>query len=33
VHIIESADHTFTLSGPRARLEQVLSDELFAPPA
>jgi alpha-beta hydrolase superfamily lysophospholipase len=33
VHVIDSADHTFTLSGPRARLEQVLSDELFAPPA
>jgi dienelactone hydrolase len=31
VHIIDSADHTFTLSGPRARLEQVLTDELFAP--
>jgi alpha-beta hydrolase superfamily lysophospholipase len=31
VHIIDSADHTFTLSGPRARLEQVLSEELFAP--
>ena len=30
VHIIDSADHTFTWSGPRARLEQVLSDELFA---
>ena len=33
VHIIDSADHTFTWSGPRARLEQVLSDELFAPQA
>lgn len=32
VHIIDSADHTFTQSGPRARLEQVLSEELFAPP-
>jgi alpha-beta hydrolase superfamily lysophospholipase len=31
VHIIDSGDHTFTFSGPRARLEQVLSDELFAP--
>jgi alpha-beta hydrolase superfamily lysophospholipase len=31
VHIIDSADHTFTWSGPRARLEQVLSEELFAP--
>ena len=30
VHIIDSGDHTFTFSGPRARLEQVLSDELFA---
>jgi alpha-beta hydrolase superfamily lysophospholipase len=29
VHIIDSADHTFTRSGPRAALEQVLSDELF----
>jgi len=33
VHIIDSADHTFTLSGPRARLEQVLTDALCAPPA
>jgi hypothetical protein len=31
VHVIDSADHTFTWSGPRARLEQVLSEELFAP--
>jgi alpha-beta hydrolase superfamily lysophospholipase len=30
IHIIDSADHTFTWSGPRARLEKVLSDELFA---
>jgi alpha-beta hydrolase superfamily lysophospholipase len=32
VHIIESADHTFTRIAPRARMEQALSDELFAPP-
>ena len=32
VRIIDSGDHTFTFSGPRAQLEQVLSDELFAPP-
>jgi alpha-beta hydrolase superfamily lysophospholipase len=31
IHIIDSGDHTFTFSGPRAQLEQVLSDELFAP--
>jgi alpha-beta hydrolase superfamily lysophospholipase len=31
VHIIDSADHTFTLSGPRTRLEEILSDELIAP--
>jgi alpha-beta hydrolase superfamily lysophospholipase len=31
VHVIDSADHTFTRIGPRARLEQVLSEELFAP--
>jgi alpha-beta hydrolase superfamily lysophospholipase len=30
VHIIDSADHTFTQSGTRAALEQVLCDELFA---
>lgn len=33
VHIIDSADHTFTQSGARARLEDVLSDELPVPPA
>jgi alpha-beta hydrolase superfamily lysophospholipase len=30
VHIIDSADHVFSKSGPRAVLEEVLSDELFA---
>lgn len=30
VHIIDSADHTFTQSRTRAALEQVLCDELFA---
>jgi len=30
VYVIESADHTFTRIGPRARMEQVLSEELFA---
>jgi pimeloyl-ACP methyl ester carboxylesterase len=30
VHVIDSADHTFTRIAPRARLEQVLSEELFA---
>jgi alpha-beta hydrolase superfamily lysophospholipase len=30
VHIIESADHVFSRSGPRAVLEKILSDELFA---
>jgi len=30
VHIIDSADHTFTQSATRAALEQVLCDELFA---
>ncbi len=30
VHIIDSADHTFTQSGTRAALAQVLRDELFA---
>ena len=33
LHIIDSADHTFTLSAPRARLEQVLTEELVAPRA
>ena len=31
VHILESGDHTFSHSGPRAVLEDVLSLELFAP--
>ena len=30
VHIIDRADHVFSKSGPRAVLEKVLSDELFA---
>jgi pimeloyl-ACP methyl ester carboxylesterase len=30
VHIIDSADHIFSRSGPRALLERILSDELFA---
>jgi alpha-beta hydrolase superfamily lysophospholipase len=30
VYVIESADHTFTRIGPRARMEQVLSEELLA---
>ncbi len=30
VRIIDSADHTFSRSGPRQVLEQVLSEELFA---
>jgi alpha-beta hydrolase superfamily lysophospholipase len=30
VHIIDSADHVFSRSGPRAVLEKILSDELFA---
>jgi alpha-beta hydrolase superfamily lysophospholipase len=30
IHVIDSADHTFTRSGPRAHLEEILSDELFA---
>ncbi len=29
VHIIDSADHVFSKSGPRAVLEKILSDELF----
>jgi len=29
VHIVDSADHTFTQSRARAVLEQTLSDELF----
>jgi alpha-beta hydrolase superfamily lysophospholipase len=30
IHIINSADHTFTRMGPRAALEDILSEELFA---
>jgi hypothetical protein len=30
VHTIESADHVFSKSGPRAVLERILSDELLA---
>jgi dienelactone hydrolase len=30
VRIIDSADHTFSRSGPRQELEEVLSEELFA---
>jgi hypothetical protein len=30
VHIIDSADHVFSKSGPRGILETILSDELFA---
>ncbi len=30
VHIIDSADHVFSKKGPRAVLEKILSDELFA---
>ncbi|MGH8328642.1 MAG: hypothetical protein ACRET2_17980, partial [Steroidobacteraceae bacterium] len=30
VRIIDSADHTFSRSGPRQALEEVLSEELFA---
>lgn len=29
VHIIDSADHVFSKSGPRAVLEKILSDELY----
>jgi alpha-beta hydrolase superfamily lysophospholipase len=32
IHVIDGADHTFTRSGPRAILKDLLSDELFAPP-
>jgi pimeloyl-ACP methyl ester carboxylesterase len=31
VHIIDSADHVFSKSGPRAVLEKILSDELYSP--
>ncbi|HTV52124.1 MAG TPA: hypothetical protein VME21_13130, partial [Steroidobacteraceae bacterium] len=30
IHIIDSADHAFSRSGPRAKLEDVLSHELYA---
>jgi hypothetical protein len=30
IHIIDHADHVFTQSGPRAAMEKVLSEELFA---
>lgn len=30
VHIIDSADHVFSKSGPRAVLEKILSDELYS---
>ena len=30
IHIISSADHTFSRMGPRAALEEILSNELFA---
>jgi pimeloyl-ACP methyl ester carboxylesterase len=30
VHIIDSADHVFSKSGPRIVMERILSDELFA---
>jgi pimeloyl-ACP methyl ester carboxylesterase len=30
IHVIDNADHIFTQSGPRAAMEQVLSEELFA---
>jgi hypothetical protein len=31
VHIIDGADHVFSQRAPRAELEKILSDELFAP--
>jgi hypothetical protein len=30
IHIIDNGDHVFTQSGPRAAMEKVLSEELFA---
>jgi hypothetical protein len=30
IHVIDNADHVFTQSGPRAVMEKVLSEELFA---
>jgi alpha-beta hydrolase superfamily lysophospholipase len=32
IHTIDSGDHVFTRSGPRARMEQIVSDELLAQP-
>jgi dienelactone hydrolase len=32
IHTINSGDHVFTRSGPRAMMEKVVSDELFARP-
>jgi hypothetical protein len=32
IHIINGGDHVFTRSGPRAMMEQIVSDELFARP-
>jgi hypothetical protein len=31
IHVVDGADHTFTRSGPRAKLTGILSAELFAP--
>jgi pimeloyl-ACP methyl ester carboxylesterase len=30
IHIVDNADHVFSQDGPRASLEKILSDELFA---
>jgi hypothetical protein len=32
IHTISSGDHVFTRSGPRAIMEKIVSDELFARP-
>jgi hypothetical protein len=32
IHTIDSGDHVFTRSGPRAMMEQIVSDELLAQP-
>jgi hypothetical protein len=32
IHIVDGADHVFSQSGPRAALEAILSEELFAAP-
>jgi dienelactone hydrolase len=32
IHIINGGDHVFTRSGPRAMMEKIVSDELFARP-